>query len=91
MANKITCSHILVKTKKDAEDVIKRLEKGGSFSKIAKEESKCPSGKHGGNLGEFGRGRMVKSFEKAAFGLDKGGISKPVKSEFGWHVIKRTK
>jgi peptidyl-prolyl cis-trans isomerase C len=89
MADKIHCAHILVKTEPEIKQVIDRLSKGESFAKIAQEKSMCPSGKKGGDLGTFGRGMMVREFEKAAFDLDKGKVSGPVKTEFGWHVIKR--
>lgn len=70
--------HILVKHKEIAEDIIKQL---------AKKHSNCPSGKKGGDLGEFKRGQMVPAFDKVAF---KGAILEPhlVKTKFGWHVIK---
>ncbi|MBI2172940.1 MAG: peptidyl-prolyl cis-trans isomerase [Candidatus Aenigmarchaeota archaeon] len=60
------------------------------FGKIALEVSQCPSRKEGGDLGLFGRGMMVRPFEKVAFELEKGQLSEPIKTEFGWHVIKRT-
>lgn len=89
--SKIKASHILCKTKPDAEAVIQRLENGEGFEALAKKGSMCPSGKKGGNLGEFGKGQMVKEFEQAAFKLSKGETTKePVKTQFGWHVIKRT-
>ena len=69
--------------------VLERLKKGEKFANIAKEVSLCPSGKHGGDLGSFGRGKMVKEFEKAAFALQKRQISPIVKTKFGYHVIKR--
>lgn len=91
MADKIKCSHILVKKQSEALSIIERLEKGESFDKLAKELSiDRGSGKKGGNLGFFGRGMMVKSFEVASFKLEKNQISEPVKTEFGYHVIKRT-
>ena len=89
MADKVHCSHILVKTENEAKSILDRLNKGESFSKIAMEVSLCPSKKKGGDLGTFGRGQMVREFEKAAFALGKGQTSQPVKTEFGWHVIKR--
>ena len=89
MSNKVHCAHILVKTQKDVDTVLERLKKGEKFSAIAKDVSLCPSKKRGGNLGTFGRGQMVKEFEKAAFALDKGQISGIVKTQFGYHIIKR--
>ncbi len=86
----IKASHILVKTKEEAEKIIKELKDGGDFAKIAKEKSECPSKQNGGDLGYFGKGAMVPEFEKAAFALKVGEISKPVQTQFGWHVIKRT-
>jgi parvulin-like peptidyl-prolyl isomerase len=68
---------------------MERLRKGEKFSKIAKEVSLCPSGKRGGDLGAFSRGKMVREFEKAAFVLKKGQISPIVKTKFGYHIIKR--
>jgi len=75
MPNKIHCVHVLVKTKEEANAVLERLRKGEKFGRIAKEVSLCPSGKRGGDLGSFSRGKMVKEFEKAAFFLQKGQIS----------------
>lgn len=70
--------------------VLERLKKGESFANLAKELSiDKGSGKRGGDLGSFGRGMMVKPFEEAAFKLEKGQLSEPVKTEFGYHVIKR--
>jgi len=89
MSNKIHCAHILVKTEKEVNAVLERLKKGEKFSAIAKDVSLCPSKKRGGDLGTFGRGQMVKEFEKVAFVLDKGQISGIVKTKFGYHIIKR--
>jgi len=89
MPNKVRCAHILVKTEKEANEVLERLKKGEKFANIAKEVSLCPSGKRGGDLGTFGRGKMVKEFGNAAFALQKGQISPIVKTKFGYHVIKR--
>jgi foldase protein PrsA len=90
LADKIKCSHILVKKQSEAMAVLERLKKGESFANLARELSvDRGSGKKGGDLGLFGRGVMVKAFEDAAFKLNKGEISQPVKTEFGYHIIKR--
>jgi len=89
MSNKVHCAHILVKTEKEVNQVLDRLKKGEKFSAIAKDVSLCPSGKRGGDLGTFGRGQMVKEFENAAFALDKGQISGIIKTQFGYHIIRR--
>jgi parvulin-like peptidyl-prolyl isomerase len=89
MPSKVHCAHILVKTEKEANAILEQLKKGEKFSNIAKEVSLCPSGKRGGDLGFFSRGKMVKEFEKAAFALQKGKISPVVKTKYGYHIIKR--
>ena len=88
--------HILVEDETQAKTVVERLKKGEDFAKVASELSKDPgSGKEGGDLGWFTKDRMVPEFAEAAFKLKKGEVSQPVKSQFGWHVIrledKRTK
>jgi len=81
--------HILVETEDQAKAAVARLKKGEDFAKVAAELSKDPgSGKEGGDLGWFTKDRMVPEFAEAAFKLKKGEISEPVKSQFGWHVIK---
>lgn len=89
MVDKVHCAHILVKTEAEARQVLDDLKKGASFANLAQERSMCPSKKRGGDLGTFGRGNMVKEFERASFALQKGQLSEPVKTQFGWHVIKR--
>ncbi len=89
MANKIQCAHILVEKQSQALGIMERIKKGEKFGKLAKELSLCPSKKREGNLGYFGRGQMVKEFEKTAFNLQVGKISEPVKTKFGYHIIKR--
>ena len=91
MADKVHCAHILVKTMPEAEEILSKINDGEKFSNLAKEKSQCPSGKKGGDLGTFGRGQMVREFEKVAFDLERGQVSKPVKTQFGWHIIKRLK
>jgi len=88
MVSKIQCRHILVKTEAEANAILFDLQRGADFAKMAQEKSLCPSKKSGGDLGEFGKGQMVKEFETAAFALKPGEISKPVKTQFGWHLIK---
>lgn len=81
--------HILVKTEDEAKDILKRLKAGEDFAKLAKEKSTDPgSGEKGGDLGYFTKDQMVKEFADAAFALDKGKTSDPVKSDFGWHIIQ---
>ncbi|MEL6375224.1 MAG: peptidylprolyl isomerase [Pseudomonadota bacterium] len=85
----VRARHILVPKEADAKDIIERLNRGDDFAALAKELSTDNGSKNrGGMLGAFGRGQMVPPFEKAAFALKKGEISDPVKSRFGWHVIK---
>jgi len=89
-SEEIQASHILVDTEDEAKKIKEQLDKGADFATLAKEKSKCPSAPRGGDLGSFGRGRMVPEFEKAAFALKVGEISAPVKTQFGWHIIKVT-
>ncbi len=90
MANKIKCSHILVEKQSQALEILKRIKSGEKFGKLAKELSvDSGSAKRDGNLGYFGRGKMVKEFENSAFKLEIGQISEPVKTQYGYHVIKR--
>jgi peptidyl-prolyl cis-trans isomerase C len=89
-SNKIKCLHILVKKNSEALMVVDRLKNGESFTNLAKELSiDKASGKRGGDLGFFRKGMMVKPFEDVAFKLEKDQISGPVKTEFGYHIIKR--
>ena len=83
----IHARHILVPTEAEAKAALDRVKKGEDFAKVADEVSKDP-GSQGGDLGWFTRDKMVKEFAEAAFKLDEGQVSDPVKSEFGWHVIK---
>ena len=91
MSNEIKASHILVKTEDEAKKLLEEISSGKSFADLAEEYSLCPSGQNGGDLGYFGRGMMVKSFEDAAFALGEiGEISSPVQTQFGWHLIQLT-
>lgn len=89
MSDKVSASHILVNHEHEIQDLQKKLDEGKSFEELARDFSNCPSGKEGGNLGEFGKGMMVAPFEKAAFALAPGEVSGPVKTQFGFHLIKR--
>ncbi|MCQ8783886.1 peptidylprolyl isomerase [Mangrovibrevibacter kandeliae] len=88
-SDEVHARHILVKTKEEAEDIIKQLDAGADFEKLASEKSTGPSGPQGGDLGFFGPGQMVPAFDKAAFALEPGKYTEqPVQTQFGWHVIK---
>ena len=80
--------HILVKSEEDALDIIERLGRGSDFAELAQEKSTGPSGAQGGDLGYFPKGQMVPEFDKALAKMKKGEVSEPVKTQFGWHVIK---
>jgi peptidyl-prolyl cis-trans isomerase C len=85
----VSARHILVDEESRAKDIIKELEAGGDFAALAKQHSKDPAGATGGDLGFFSREEMVPEFAAAAFELKKGEHTKePVKTQFGWHVIK---
>jgi len=86
----LKASHILVKTEKEAKDILSQLKAGASFEELAKKSSVDSSAAKGGDLGWFGKGSMVPAFEKAALGLKEGQVSDVVKSDFGYHIIKLT-
>ncbi len=87
----VRASHILVDNETHAQQIKAELEKNDtSFAELAKEKSEGPSSENGGDLGFFGRGKMAKPFETKAFELDVGEVSEPVKTQFGWHIIKKT-
>ena len=85
---KVKARHILVDTEEEALQILEKIRAGEDFAGLAREKSKCPSADKGGDLGWFERGKMDPAFEKAAFDLEKGGISGVVKSSFGYHIIK---
>ena len=88
MSEQVHASHILVKKEEEAKEIVVRIEAGEDFAAIARQCSLCPSGQNGGDLGWFGRGRMVPEFEKACFSAENGGIAGPVRTQFGWHIIR---
>mgnify|MGYP005647659919 FL=1 len=86
--DQIKARHILLDSEEKAAEIIKKLQAGGEFAKLAAEYSTGPSAASGGDLGWFGEGQMVPEFSKAAFALNPGDIvTKPVKTQFGWHII----
>jgi len=89
MVKEVHAAHILVKSQDEAQAILNELKTGkASFAKLAEVKSLCPSGKRGGDLGWFTRGKMVKEFENAAFNLKKGEMSGLVRTQFGWHIIR---
>lgn len=81
-------SHILVSTEEEANEILAEINNGLDFAEAAQKYSSCPSKSAGGDLGEFTKGRMVPEFEKATFEMNVGEISEPVKTQFGYHIIK---
>jgi len=84
----IRASHILVSKLDEADHIMNELKRGKDFSELARKFSSCPSAKNGGDLGFFASGQMVKEFEDTAFSLEIGQTSKPVRTQFGFHIIK---
>lgn len=84
----VRARHILVDTEREANEIIEEIKNGLDFEEAAKKYSKCPSKANGGDLGYFTRGKMVKEFENASFELEKGQMSEPVKTSFGYHIIE---
>ena len=82
--------HILVDTKEKAEELKQQIEDGADFAEIAKKHSTCPSGRRGGDLGEFGRGQMVKEFDEVVFRDALHSVHGPVKTQFGYHLLEIT-
>ena len=82
--------HILVETETECQQLIEQIEAGADFAQLAAQHSKCPSGQRGGELGTFGRGRMVPEFDKVVFEGEIGKPLGPVKTQFGYHVVEVT-
>ena len=83
-------SHILVKDRQLAGELLRKLKQGASFEALAREHSTCPSKSRGGDLGWFGSGKMVSAFEEACKRLSHGSLSDVVSTQFGYHIIKLT-
>ena len=88
--SKAKARHILVTTKEACEDLKTKIEAGDDFAAIAKQESQCPSGQQGGDLGEFGPGQMVKEFDTVVFSAEIGKVVGPIQTQFGYHLIEVT-
>jgi peptidyl-prolyl cis-trans isomerase C len=84
----VRARHILVETEADAKALLAELKKGTDFAALAKQKSKDPGASEGGDLGYFTKDQMVPEFAEVAFKLNKGQTSDPVKTQFGWHIIK---
>ncbi len=87
---KARARHILVSTNEACENLKTQIEGGSDFGELAKEHSSCPSGKQGGDLGEFGPGQMVPEFDKVVFNEEVGKVHGPVKTQFGYHLLEIT-
>lgn len=85
-----TARHILVDSEEKCNELKDQISNGADFAEIAKENSNCPSGKSGGDLGEFGPGMMVPEFDKVVFSADIGSVEGPVKTQFGYHLLEVT-
>jgi peptidyl-prolyl cis-trans isomerase C len=85
-----TARHILVDTQDQCQALKDEINGGADFAEIAKEHSSCPSGKSGGDLGEFGPGMMVKEFDEVVFSADINTVQGPVKTQFGYHLLEVT-
>lgn len=84
----VAASHILVASEEEAKKILEEINNGLDFAEAAQKYSSCPSKDKGGALGEFSQGKMVPEFEQAAFSMNTGEISAPVKTQFGYHIIK---
>ena len=82
--------HILVSTEEECQALKYQIEGGADFAELAKKHSSCPSGKEGGDLGEFGPGQMVPEFDSVVFSAERGAVQGPVKTQFGYHLLEVT-
>ena len=87
---KATARHILVADEQECQKLKDEIESGAEFSELASKHSTCPSGKSGGDLGEFGPGQMVPEFDEVVFSAEIGTVQGPVKTQFGWHLLEVT-
>ena len=87
---KASARHILVATKEACDDLKAKIDAGADFATLARDHSQCPSGKQGGNLGEFSPGQMVKEFDEVVFKEEVGKVHGPIKTQFGYHLVDIT-
>jgi len=87
---KAAARHILVKTKEQCEELKSKIIAGADFAEVAKQFSTCPSGKQGGDLGEFTPGQMVPEFDRVVFKEEVGKVHGPIKTQFGYHLVEIT-
>lgn len=87
---KARARHILVNNEQQCQDLKRQIEEGADFAEVAKEHSSCPSGRAGGDLGEFGPGQMVREFDEVVFSGDLETVHGPVKTQFGYHLLEIT-
>lgn len=87
---KASARHILVETEQACTDLRDRIAKGESFGDLAQAHSKCPSGRQGGDLGEFGPGQMVPAFDKVVFSAPVNEVQGPIETQFGYHLVEVT-
>ncbi len=87
---KASARHILVDSEQQCLSLKEQIEQGVDFADLAKQFSSCPSGKEGGELGEFGPGMMVKEFDEVVFSADLNSVQGPVKTQFGYHLLEVT-
>lgn len=83
--------HILVSSREECENIKKQIESGTDFAEMAKQHSQCPSGRQGGDLGEFSEGQMVREFDQVVFHEEVGTVHGPVQTQFGFHLIEITR
>ncbi len=87
---KATARHILVETEDACQSLKAKIEAGADFAEMAREHSQCPSGKQGGELGEFSQGQMVPEFDKVVFSGELGTVHGPIQTQFGYHLLEIT-
>ena len=88
--SKARARHILVENEASCEGLKTQIEGGADFADVAREHSRCPSGRNGGDLGEFPQGRMVAEFDEVVFSAELGKVHGPIKTQFGFHLIEIT-